>query len=424
MSGVNTLAGSKVLRAGSVLTILNLAAGAIGYIFQVLMGRTLVCEDFVLFNALMAVVMVTCSPLVAVGLVLTKQVAVIRASGDEGRVQALYRTFGGRLVLACGVGLAMLLASAPVVRQYLRIRDDESLWLFGVILVLTAFVYLNNAFLQGMQQFGWLGGLGVGAMAIKMVLCVVFVAVFGWGVHGALGGVAAAMFCVWVVGVWSISEGSSARAANDQEIPPFAMRLIPSLVAGNIAFVAMTQLDIVLVNHYFEPDLSSQFTAASILGKAVLYLPASLATAIYPMAVEDRATGKGSRDMVTQAVGATLLLCVSAALVYRVAGTWVLAALFGADYARAGHLLAMYGIAMVPIGVAIVVKHFLLAKGQTLFAWLFVVAACVEGAVIHAWHPSLQAVLAVIAVCNSLLAVSGCAILASTLEASHTRPAP
>ncbi len=424
MSRVDSLTGSKVLRAGSVLTILNLAAGGVGYLFQVLMGRMLLREDFVVFNALMAVAMVACSPLAAIGLVLTRQVAVVRGSGDEGRVQALYRTFGGRLVVACGAGLALLLACAPVVRAYLRIRDDESLWLFGVILVLTAFVFLNNAFLQGMQHFGRLGGLGVGAMAIKMVLCVVFVAVFGWGLHGALGGVAAAMLCVWAAGVWFIGEGASARGASDQEMPPFAMRLVPSLVASNVAFVAMTQLDIVLVNHYFEPDLSSQFTAASILGKAVLYLPAGLATAIYPMAVENKAAGKGSRDMVTQAVGATLLLCGAAALAYRVAGAWVLATLFGADYAQAGHLLAMYGIAMVPMGVAIVVKHFLFAKGQTLFAWLFVVAAGVEVAVLHVWHPSLQAVLTVIAVCNALLAVSGCAILASTLDASHTRRVP
>ena len=424
MIRLQTLTGSRLLRAGSVLTVLSLVTGALGYLFQVLMGRMLLREDFVVFNALMAVGMVICSPLAALGLVLARQVAVVRASGDEGRVQVLYRTVGRRLAIACVAGLGLLQVISPVVRRYLRIRDDESLWLFGAILAITTFVFLNNSFLQGMQRFGWLGGLGVGAVAIKLAVCVGFVAVMGWGLHGALGGVLAAMICAGVAGAWAIIDGSSRRGAGEQEMPPFAMRLIPPLIAGNVAFVAMTQLDIVLVNHYFEPDRSSQFTAASILAKAVLYLPAGLAMALYPMAVENKAVGKGSRDIVTQAVVATLVICGSAAVLYGVAGTWLVTILFGDGYAQAGHLLALYGLAMVPMGVAIVVDHFLIAKGQTLFAWLFVVAAVVEVAVIHVWHPGLEAVIAVIAACNSLLGGVGCAILASSLHASHTKSAP
>jgi hypothetical protein len=53
---------------------------------------------------------------------------------------------------------------------------------------------------------------------------------------------------------------------------------------------------------------------------------------------------------------------------------------------------------------------------------VFVAAAVVEGAVIHVWHPSLEAVIAVIAVCNTLLAFIGCFILASSLDASHNSP--
>jgi O-antigen/teichoic acid export membrane protein len=137
------------------------------------------------------------------------------------------------------------------------------------------------------------------------------------------------------------------------------------------------------------------------------------------MAVENGAKRRGSRDIVLQAVAATLVLCGGAALVYRMAGERVISVLFGENYVQAGHLLAMYGLAMVPMGVAIVAKHFLIAISRTLFAWVFVAAAAVEVAVIHVWHPSLEAVIAVIAVCNALLAVIGCDILASSLDASH-----
>jgi O-antigen/teichoic acid export membrane protein len=424
VSGVKSLTASRLARAGSLLTVLNLATGVIGYLFQVLMGRLLLREDFSIFNVLMAVVMVACSPLAAFGLVLTRQVAVIRAAGDNGRLRGLYRIMGERLLLASVAGLGLLYLCSPVVRQYLRIRDDVTLWLFGVILVLTAGIFLNNAFLQGLQRFGWLGGLGVGAAVIKCVLGVWFVTTCGWGLHGALGGVLATMVCVGLAGAWSIVQGAVGRGSRDQGMPPFAVRLLAPLVAGNVAFVAMTQLDIVLVNHYFEPDVSSQYTAASILGKAVLYLPVGIATAIYPMVVENRARGQGSRDIVAQSLTSTLLLCSVAALVYRVAGASVVTGLFGAGYAQAGPLLAMYGLAMVPMGVAIVVKHVLIARGHALFVWLFVAAAAVEVAVIHVWHPSLEAVVAVIALCNALLAGIGCCLVAFALDAGHTDSTP
>lgn len=420
MSDVRPRAAGRLLWAGSLLTVLAVATGFLGYAFQVLMGWVLYRDDFVVFNAIMAVVMVVCSPLASLGLVLTRQVALVRARTDGGQVRMLYRTASDRLLLACIAGLAAMIVGSPVLREYLRIRDDGALWLFGGILAGTAFVFLNNAFLQGLQRFAWLGGLGVVAVVIKTGLCVVFATAFGWGLNGALGGVLASMVCVWAAGAWAILAGASGGDAGERDLPPFAVHLVPPLIAGNVAFVAMTQLDIVLVNHYFEPELSSRYTAAAILGKAVLYLPAGLAMAIYPMVVENRARGKGSRGIATQAVMATLVLCGSAGLAYRVAGEWIAGFLFGENYAQAGHLLGMYGLAMIPMGVAVLLNHFLIANGQTLLSWLFVAAALVEVGVIHVWHPTLEAVIAVIAVCNLLLAIIGCSILASFSDASHT----
>jgi hypothetical protein len=55
---------------------------------------------------------------------------------------------------------------------------------------------------------------------------------------------------------------------------------------------------------------------------------------------------------------------------------------------------------------------------------LFVAAAAVEVAVIHVWHPSLEAVVAVIALCNALLAGIGCCLVAFALDAGHTDSTP
>ncbi len=415
--------GSSALRAGAVLTIMNLAVGGIGYAFQVLVGSMLCVDDCVAFNALMAVVVVTCSPLAAFGLVLTRHVAVMRARGGGLGIQKLYPAVCVRLFLACVSGFVLLGVAAPVLRPFLRLHDAASLWLLGAILTATVFVSRNNSLLQGMQFFARLGGVGVGARVIKTVLCMAFVMAFGWGLPGARGGVLVAMAWACGAGAWPIIAGAAGGGSGDAPPTHFSVRLVAPLIAGSVAIVAMAHRDVVLVNHSFDLELSSLYTAAAILGKAVLYPPSGVATAIYALALENNAKGRDSRGLVKSAVMVPFAMCGLVSAAYCLAGGWIIASLFGIRYDQVSYLLAMYGLAMVPMGGAIVVKHFLLANDCTALAWLFAAAACVEAVVSHVWHPSLEAVIAVLAACNCVLAVVGLCMLAAPFNASHAESA-
>lgn len=414
---------SEVLRAGFLLTALHVATGALGYVFQVVMGRTLDAGDYAAFNAILALVMVACSPMAAMETVAARHVANVAATAGLGAVQSLYRAWTVWVWGICaGVAVALMVA-APQVQSWLRVSDVQSVWLLAGIILATVLSILTGATLRGLQAFGWLGGLGFGGVLAKILLCLVCVEVLLPGLHGALTGVLASTVIALVGSMWAISRRWAHATAGDAEADDFPFRLIVPVVAATIGLTTMTQIDLVLVNRFFDPAVAGQYTPASILGKAVLYLPGGLVTAILPIVAASHARSERGASHAAQALLATVLLCGALAAAYFVAGPWLVRLLYGEKYGPAGNLLAVYGLAMVPMAVAMVIQGFLVAKGRTLFCWVAAALAAAEFAVLRDWHPSLQAVIGTVAMFNTALAIVGGILMVPEFRAAAGSPA-
>ena len=71
------------------------------------------------------------------------------------------------------------------------------------------------------------------------------------------------------------------------------------------------------------------FFGCRCLRKAVLYLPGSIALAIFPMVSENFHRGKNDMQLLVQGLGMTLLLCLAATAVYFVLDELIITMFFG-----------------------------------------------------------------------------------------------
>ena len=408
---LNRLGANRLLRMGMWLTLANVLTGLLGYAYQVLMGRMLTPGAFALFSAIMALSMFLSSPLGAMFMVVSRRVSTLRARGNLHVLRNLYWRTHGAIALA-GLGLLVLLYFlAESAQIYLKSPTIAPVWIFAGFVLLNAMLLISNAFFQGMQRFRWLGGLGVLGVALKIFFSVLLIAL-GFGVGGALMGVFLATLAGWLLGLLANIKAlplSGARASAPVE--PFPVNTVLPVLVANIAFAAMTQLDMVLVNRYFAPDLAGLYAAASVLGKAVLYLPGGLVMALYPLVAENHARDQGSAHLLMQSVVITAVLCGAVALGYWLLGEWLIGLLYGLDYAGAGELLRWYGFAILPMALVMVAEYFLIAKGRVLFAWLFLAMAPVQVLAIHLWHDQLWMVMAIMGVSGSVLVAIGYGML-------------
>ncbi len=405
--GSRRLSLSPLLKGGMVMTVANVMTGVLGYAYQVAMGRMLSPKEFALFSAVMALGMFVSAPLGALFMVISRRVSETFALGLASEARRLF--WKTHQVLTCaGLALFAVLAIAgPDLQRYLKSPSSSVIWLFGVSILVGAFAQINYAYLQGMSRFVLLGSFGFSAVVAKLAASATLV-LLGFGIHGALGGVLVSALIVWMVGAWVITSSVGGQSPSPSiSLSPLNFKSVVPVLVANTAFIGMTQLDMVLVNYYFSSEQAGQYAAASVLGKAVLYLPGGIVYALFPMVAARHARQQSSLHLLGQSVAATFVMCALASLTYWFCGPWLVDFFYGDAYAGAGNLLQWYGFAVLPMALVMVAEYFLIAQGKTLFAWIFLAIAPIQLMVIHFWHSEIWMVLAAIGSCGAAMLVIG-----------------
>jgi O-antigen/teichoic acid export membrane protein len=185
---------------------------------------------------------------------------------------------------------------------------------------------------------------------------------------------------------------------------------VPVLIA-NLAFAIMTQLDIVLVNHYFDSHQAGIYAAASILGKAVMYLPGAIAIAMFPMVAENDSHKFSSVHLLFSALALTAGLSTVGALFYFLFADGIMSLLYGLKYQPAAELLRYYGFAILPMTLVMVAEYFLIAKGRVIFAYLMLLAVPFVLLAAHVHHDRLIDMVYIFGACGWGLALVGFGVI-------------
>ena len=397
---------SHLLRAGVLLTSANILTGVLQYVYQIVVGRMLEPAEFALYSTIMALSMFCSSPLGAMFNIISKRVSTLRAYSGFRSLNILYRN-AHFIVLMSGIlcGLIFLVYSEDL-QSYAKSPTESSVWIFFFIVAFGAFFQINNAFFQGSQRFGWLCGSVTLSVTLKFVFSLLLI-YWGFGVSGALIGVLLSSILVWLFGVSRIINYYPETEQSEQAAGKFPYSYILPVLIANVAFSVMTQLDMVLVNHYFTAEEAGLYAAASVLGKAVLYLPSGLVMALFPFVAENRAKNESSAHILVQSAAVTAVLCGAAAIFYWLTADLLVDMLFGQEYEGAGELLRWYGFAIFPMALTMVAEYFLIAQGRVLFTWLFLCMAPIQIFAIYLWHDELWMIVMIIGVCSTSLAVMG-----------------
>ena len=92
----------------------------------------------------------------------------------------------------------------------------------------------------------------------------------------------------------------------------------------------------------------------------------------------------------------TLALSGSGALILHFFPEFIMGVLFGSRYLPAASITAIFGLAMLPMALILVLMNFLLAQGKIRFVGFMAIATIIEIAGIHFYRDNLHSVLYVI----------------------------
>jgi O-antigen/teichoic acid export membrane protein len=404
------LFSGKLARASSLMFIATIGGGILGYVFQVLMGRMLSVSDYGVFVTLMALLAVAGVPLGTLSMVVSRRASEYRAKNQPERVAAMFWWINQRVLWIALAVVLCALPFTPFLRDYAQLESLVSAWIFLLLTFTMLFGPVNNAFLQAQQNFRWLAIAGVAGHGFKLLFCVALVYA-GFKLNGVLMGMVLATITIWLMTYLPLR----AEVALPTGVEPPKDHLsfkgaIPVLIA-NFSFAVMTQLDLLLVNHYFDAHQAGIYASAAILGKAVIYLPGAIVIAMFPMVAENESRSQSSAHLFINAMVLTAALSGAGALFYFLFADEIMTLFYGQKYPGAAELLKYYGFAMLPLSLIMVAEHFLIAKGRLIFAYIMILGIPFVLLAAQAYHNHLIDMVYILAAGGWGLAVVGFGVI-------------
>lgn len=368
-------------RSGIVLFVALSVANASNYLFQVIASRLLGPADYSLMGGIFAVVTVVG---VSTSALQTAAAKVVAASPTRDPVP-VHRDEVVRRTLRWSIPCAVVFACvSPLMAKFLRAGVAPTLCL---ALYLAAAPLLSIGFgrVQGLQLFVAFSGLSLGLAAGRLVVTTIAL----WLGLGVLG-VVLASFVVTAAGAWVALELS--RTAS--ELPQREMRRdVGRATVAIVLFWIMVSVDVPVARHALSSDQAGQYTAASVIGKAVLWLPGAISLVMFPKVAQLREAGEKTHPLLLRSLALTIALCGAAVFGLWLVGPEVIPVFFGASYEAGGAIAWQVGLVCLPFALANLLIFYHLTRPDSRFAVALAVGLICECLALALFHDSTREII-------------------------------
>jgi O-antigen/teichoic acid export membrane protein len=350
-------------RSGFAVAGAILFANLCNYGFQILTGRLLSVEEYGLLAGFMAAITI-----ITVGTSALQTTAARAIAAGENHPEQHSLVDG--LTKSAGVGAiivgAFIAVFAPVLSRFLNIGALPIL-ILGVYVLPSSLDSIAAGRLQGTKRFRALAIYSAGQAIAKLAIAATVIAV-GLRVSGLLAGLVASS---GAIALWGMLRSRDAGAINTHVLSP-EMRLN---FGALLLFWVVLSIDIAFARAFFEPKAAGVYAAATVLGKAVLWLPTMLTQLLFPQLADRSARSQGARPLMKRAVILVVALASAAVFGLYLLGGPIFLVLYGSRYNGASDIAWKIGLAMVPLAIVNLLLFHFLAKGQKGFLiWMGIAA--------------------------------------------------
>lgn len=379
------ISGSFILLSGSgFATAINLA-------YNVAVARFLGPKGFGHASAVYTLLTLTSAVTLSFQIVSTK--AVAQQSSEEAR-DAVYRDLH-RDAWGCGMLVALLLL---IFRNGIAVYLNLPNTMLVEFLAISAAFYVplgtRRGFIQGAYGFRSLAKNLVleGAVRLLGSLLMIFL---GFGVTGVIAANAAAIAVAYL----AIAPRLITKIPNSLDFG-YQFREISQAMVFFSGQVLINNCDIVLVKHFFVPEIAGLYAAVAMVGRVTFSFSSAVVNSMFPVVA-----GTGHEERKNLSLLATSLLMVLTvgsifALGLRAMPARIWTTFFGSHFVLPGphgfpYLLALYAITTVIYSLSVVIITYEMSYKIANTSWLQLAFSGAIIASICRFHESLQQVIMV-----------------------------
>lgn len=406
---VKKVYSDQLINAGSSLFLASMLTNIFNYLFQIIMGRLLTPIEYGLMNSLLAIFMILAIPFNTLLMAIAKKTAESKAKGNLGSIQVILKRNYKKIKLFALITISIFWAFSPWVKIYLKAPSLIPILLLGLAIFVSFFPLINLAVLQGVQNFKWLR-IGIASAGPLKFFCSLILVLLGFKVSGVIGGLALGAIILWLITYYPFTQ-NKIYFCTSKENSVFSIKTLMPVFLANLSFAILTQADMILIKHFFSSHEAGIYASASVLGKAIMYLPGAMALAMFPMVAESNALKVNCGYIIKKTLLMTVLLSGTGALILFLFPHFIIRFFFGVKYIESTEIVRYFGWAMLPMAILLIQMNYFLAKGKSFFSFILALAAIAEILLIFRFHDSIIFVIFIILINGGVFSIPGFLLL-------------
>ncbi len=366
-------------------------ANVFSYLFQVYMGRALGPVGYGIFGALVSLLYIISIPGNAISFTITKFVSEYAAKNRREEISALM--LGASLKLGKYALLVFILfvIGSEALANFMKIPSSAPVIIVGLIFSFGLITPVLNGALQGLQKFWHLGAVGVAGSASKLLMGVALV-YLGFGVNGALASIFFSSLFAFALTLYMLKEYlKPVKSRIEESVFEYST---PVLLTA-LLLALTSNIDVVLVKHYFSAEEAGYYAAASLFGKIVVFVSSPIAIVLFPKASGESASG-GAARILRESLIYTAAIVVFVVMAYFLVPSLVVSLIFGPKFSPVAQLIGMFGVAMAFFALANVFITYDMAVKKMRFLYIVLCATLLEVAAILMFPVSLAAIIKIL----------------------------
>lgn len=400
--GLSGMLHGHVVRGSAILLLSTGLVAATNLFYNILLARKLGASSFGHASALYTLLMMVTAITLSFQIITSKFIA---RSSDTVVCAQIYATMLRR-AWQVGLGIALvLMAGSAYLQSYFNLPAQRDL----ILLAIAAGVYIplgvRRGRMQGCYSFGGLAINVVVEVAVKLGGALLLLH-FGMGVTGVMTAVVLSIGAAYIAGQPGVEYSATPGLI---KIAPFGEGM--QAVMYFVGQVVLSNLDILLVKHFFPAPLAGIYAAVALVGRVVFMLSWSVVSSMFPLSASN-AHRRGGRSVLYTGlllVGSLTSIFVAAvALAPEVVWTTLLGKAFLPGAGSFSGLLTEYAAMTGVYCIAVVVMMYEISRRIGTAAWVQLGASALLTAAIWRYHDSLAQVILVqvFVMCGLLVVVA------------------
>ncbi|MHC1686998.1 MAG: oligosaccharide flippase family protein [Methanothrix sp.] len=396
------LHGDEFVKQSLVMFLASLAGCLCSYLYQVYVGRALGPEGYGVFGSLFAIFYLISIFSSTVQAGAARFISRFNAGDDLDSISAFFCCLMKKSALLGAAGFVIFCLASPIIADFLNIDSKVELVLLGTVILFAFVTPASAGVLQGLQMFYWLALASFLGLAGKLFFGIALVSL-GYGVAGAIGALALCALITFLISIYPVSSHLTRRDGDICSLNDLYSYSLPTILIM-ICLAAPSNLDVILVKHFFPSYEAGLYTAASVMGKIIMFLPGAIATVMFPKAAEMNCLGKSTFNLLNRCLIYTGLLSGSAAAAFALYPQLIVT-IFGYSYSDASSITVIYVALMFLFSLIIVIAQYCLATNDLIYTYLLVLFTLLELGLITIIHDSVLQVVEGLLVINLILLI-------------------